>query len=212
MGENLTKTALFILGIIANDPINPYTMCKLVNYNRRNLRARMPAQTIFSIIKVLNKKGLISGKRVKNGNMPEMTVYSITAKGKTLLKQNLRLYISFPEDPLTNLVLSLMLIGYLDKEEILKALAEYRDKIKVDIDTRKKLLSAVENDKKLITRVISAKHIMNINKVNLKTVTELIESLEDNRQCNNFPIPWWRDEFLQNEQTKRKIKNIKPTI
>ena len=211
MGEDLSRTALFVLGIIANDPINPYTMCKLVNYNTRNLRNKIPAQTIFSIIKILNKKGLISGKKTKNGNMPEMTVYSITPKGEKLLKQNLILYISSPEDALTNLVLSLMLIRYLDKKEVLKALDEYRDKIKVDIATRKKILSSAEKDDDSSTRRISAKHILNMHKVNLKTVNELIESLEANPQYKTFPIPWWRDEFLQNEKTRKNARNVKST-
>jgi hypothetical protein len=38
MGENLTRTALFLLGLIANESINPYNLCKLINHNRRNLR------------------------------------------------------------------------------------------------------------------------------------------------------------------------------
>jgi DNA-binding PadR family transcriptional regulator len=204
MGENLTRTALFLLGVIANEPINPYNLCKLINHNRRNLRTKIPDQTTFSIIKMLNKKGLISGKRLKNGLKPDMTVYSITPKGTKLLKQNLMTSISSPEDPLTNLVLSLMLICYLDKEEVLKALVEYREKIKVDIATRKRLLSAVDRDNSPFTRIISARHILNMNQVNLKTVNELIESLEANPQCENFPIPWWREEFLNNGKLKNK--------
>jgi DNA-binding PadR family transcriptional regulator len=202
MAEDLSKTALFILGIIANEPTNPYAMCKLVNYNRRNLRNKVPAQTIFSIIKILNKKGLIAGKRIKNGNMPDMTVYSITTKGEKTLKQNLMTCISFPEDPLTNLVLSLMLMCYLDKEEALKALDEYRKKIKMNIAARKKILDGIE-DKGLFTRIISANHILNMQKVNLKTVNELINSLQANPQCKNLPIPWWRDDFLQDEKRRK---------
>jgi DNA-binding PadR family transcriptional regulator len=207
MREELSRTALFILGVIANEPTNPYSLCKLVNYNRRNLRTRIPDQTIFSMIKMLNKKGLISGKRQKNGLMPDMTVYSITQKGEKLLKQNLMLCLSAPEDPLTNLVLSLMLICYLDKAEAVKALIEYREKIKVDIATRKKLLSAVDQDSSPFTRLISARHILNMNRVNLKTVDELIVSLEANPQCKNFPIPWWRNDYLQNEKTKKNIQH-----
>jgi DNA-binding PadR family transcriptional regulator len=205
MGEELSRTALFVLGIIANEPTNPYTMCKLVNYNRKNLRNNIPAQTIFSIIKILNKKSLISGKRIKNGNMPEMTVYSVTSKGQKVLKQNLMSYISSPEDPLTNLVLSLMLICYLDKADVLKALDEYREKIKADINTRKKILAGTK-DNSLFTRAISARHIINTQKVNLKTVDELIQNLEANPQCKDFPIPWWRDDFIQNEKAPRKTR------
>jgi DNA-binding PadR family transcriptional regulator len=211
MVEDLSKTALFVLGIIAHEPTNPYTMCKLVNYNPKNLRTKIPAQTIFSIIKILNKKALISGKRIKNGNMPEMTVYSITPKGEKILKRNLMLYISFPEDALTNIVLSLMLICYLGKEEALTALEDYRDKIKAEIVTRKKLLSSGERSVSF-AHDIAAKHILNMQKVNLKTVNELIESLEANPQCKNFPIPWWKDEFHQKETTRKNARITRSTV
>ena len=163
------------------------------------------------IIKILDREGLISGKRIKNGNIPEMTVYSITPKGEKILKRNLMLYISFPEDALTNLVLSLMLICYLGKEEALKALEAYRDKIKVEIATRKKLLSSGERSVSF-THDIAAKHVLNMEKVNLKTVNELIESLEANPQCKNFPIPWWKDEFHRKDKTRKNARIVKSKV
>jgi DNA-binding PadR family transcriptional regulator len=209
MRDGLTKTALFILGIIANEPTNPYTMSKLVNFNRRTLRKKIPAQTVFSIIKILSKKGLISGEKVKKGNMPDMTVYSISAKGQKILKQNLMACITSPEDPMTNLVLSLMLICYLDKDEALQALHEYRDKIRVDIATRKHILSMAIKEDTIFTRIISAHHIFNIQRANLETVEELIEDLEANPQCKNFPVPWWREEYLKSEKKSKKTRAIK---
>ena len=211
MAEDLSKSALFILGIIAHEPTNPYNMYKLVNYNTRNLRTKIPSQTIFSIINNLNKKGLVSGKKMKNGNMPEMTVYSITKKGEKLLKRNLMMYISIPEDALTNLVLSLMLICYLNKEEALEALKEYREKLKVELDTRKNLLSSGERSVSF-THDIAIKHVLNIEKVNMKTINELIDSLEAHPQCENFPVPWWKDEFYQEEKMRKNSGNIKSTV
>ena len=71
----LTKTALLILGIIADEPINPYAISKLISFKRKNLRGTIPDSTVYGIISMLHKKKLITGKRVRNRNTPDRTVY-----------------------------------------------------------------------------------------------------------------------------------------
>lgn len=112
----LSKTALLILGVIADEPINPYAISKLISYKRRNLRGKIPDPTVYGIINMLHEKKLIKGKKVKNGNLPDRTIYSITQKGKDILNKNLVAYLSTPEDTLSELPLALFLMGSQEKE------------------------------------------------------------------------------------------------
>ncbi|MFC2070332.1 PadR family transcriptional regulator [Chloroflexota bacterium] len=204
----LSKTALLILGTIAEEPINPYAISKLINYTRRKIRGGIPTQTVYGIVNMLRKKRLISGVKINSGNMPDRTVYSITKKGEDLLKKNLLLYISEPkaEDTLSELVISTHLIGYLDRETVLKALKEYREKIEEEIEFRNSLHSSAGERRVSNNGKIIVEHVMDIIEVNLKTVNKLIRMAETDTQWDNFQVPFWRSAFLENEQNKKGKK------
>jgi len=191
----LTKTALFILGIIADNPINPYAISKLINHKRRNFRAPTHTQTVYSIVNSLHKKKLISGKRMKNGRMPDRIIYSITQKGQELLRKNLLSYLSQPEDPLSELSVSIFVMGHLDKEAVLMALKEYQRKIKKEITSRRKLNSEEAEHGVSYSSLIAIEHTLNILKVNLNTVNKLINKIETDTQWDRSPIPFWRNEI-----------------
>jgi DNA-binding PadR family transcriptional regulator len=134
--EILSKTAIHVLSIIWNGPINPYAIAKLINYKRKIIRRPIHIQTIYSIVKALHRKRLIVVKRSKNGRMPDRNVYSITDKGKELLRYNLISLLSKPAEPLSEFSLGLFAVGNLDKELVLTALKKYRNEINQDIDIR----------------------------------------------------------------------------
>jgi DNA-binding PadR family transcriptional regulator len=200
----LSKTALLILGIIDEVPVNPYEIVKIVNYKRSNLKNYMPQTTVYSTVKILERKGLITGERMKNGNMPEMTVYSITASGKDLLRKNLLSYLSTPENNLSGLVLSTILISSLDRETVLKALENYRVKVEEEITARKKFISSIDYEESYI-RQITIENTLNVLQANLKTIDKLIKLAGDAALWSTHSeAPWWRNEYIQNKGSKQK--------
>jgi DNA-binding PadR family transcriptional regulator len=192
----LSRTALLILGIIGQEPINPYAIIQIINQRRRNLRPRTHAQTVYGIINNLARKKLIFGKRIINDKMPNKTVYSITDKGRELIQEHVFSYASTPESHLTELALSMMLIGHLDKEKVLKALKAYRSKAEEEIIIRKKLGSS-EISEEVYVGKIAVEHTLKILEVNLDTVNKLIQRIEKDTHWANFNVPWWRDQYLQ---------------
>ena len=153
-------------------------------------------QTVYGIVNTLAKKKLIIGEKMTNGKMPNKTVYSITGKGKELIQKNVLSYISTPESNLTELALSMMLVGYLDKEIVLKALKEYSSKAEEEIALRKKLGSSEISEEVYIGK-IAVEHTLKILEVNLNTVNKLIKRIEKDTQWDSLHIPWWRDDYLQ---------------
>jgi DNA-binding PadR family transcriptional regulator len=207
MEEILSKTALFIMGVIAPNPTNPYAISKMVNNKRNIFRDKIPTRSIYGTLNMLKKKGLVTAKRTSNGNMPDRIVYTLSNKGKELINKDLFSYLSNPESKLTELMLSIFLMPYIDRETVLKGLKEYREKTAEDIAIRKDLLaiSKVKNVPPL--RHIALEHTLKTLKVNLKTVKELIETVETNPEWNNDSAPWWREETLQAEKPVRKNKS-----
>lgn len=197
----LSRTTLLVLGIIGEAPINPYAIVRLMNQKRRSLRRNVHAQTVYGIVNTLSTKKLIIGKKIRNGNMPSKTIYSITNKGKELIRNNLLSYLSTPENNLSELALSMMLAGYLDKETVLKALDEYRSKAGEEITIRKNLGSFDISEEAYI-RKIAIEHTLNILEVNFKTVSQLIKIIEKDAQWGNFSVPWWRNEISKTDFEK----------
>jgi DNA-binding PadR family transcriptional regulator len=204
----LSRTALFVLGIIGSGPINPYAIVGLVNERRRSLRQKIHAQTIYGIVNTLRAKKLIVGKKMTNGNMPNKTIYSITDKGQELIKNNLISYLSTPEDNLSEMALSMILVGYLDKQTVLKALKEYRDKAGKEITIRKNL-GSFDITEGAYVRQITLEHTLNILEVNYKTANQLIKRIEKDGSWGNFSVPWWRDDLLKTGSQKGR-KSLTP--
>jgi len=207
MSEVLSKTALLILGIIAYEPTNPYAISKLVNWKRTNIK--IPTQTIYGIINMFKKRGLVSGKRVKNGNKPDKTIYSITAKGEKLVKSNLVFWLTNPHEVLTELLLSIILIGFLDKETALMTLKEHQVKTNEAIAVGKALRKSRKQTDESHIREISIEYILNTLKANHKIVDTLVKMVETEPRWADSLVPWWRDEFPSDKKTVKKIKREK---
>ena len=77
----LSKNVLFILSIVSDGSINPYSIHRLINIKRENFRSAIPVQTVYSVIKALLKKELVTREVVSNDTVPAKTMYSITLKG-----------------------------------------------------------------------------------------------------------------------------------
>jgi DNA-binding PadR family transcriptional regulator len=196
----LSKNALFVLGIIAGGPVNPYAIVKLVNLKRTDARAKIPTPSIYGIVNILKKNKYITGKKTDGGNMPQMTVYSITLKGKDFLDKTLTSYLASPEETLSELALSTIMLGHLNRERVLAALAEYKVKIESEISIRKRMIAKDKEYGISYAGIISDNHILDMLKVNLKTVNTLSEKMRNDSEWNLGPAPFWRDQVPGNHK------------
>lgn len=73
---------LIVLGILKKEPMSAYDMQKLVEYRNISKWVKVSTPSIYKKVIQLEKKGLIQGKTVKEGNMAEKTVYSLTKDGE----------------------------------------------------------------------------------------------------------------------------------
>lgn len=86
----LSKPATMLLGLIYEKPLNAYEIIKHLNYMNVKWWFNIADSTVYSTLKTMEKKALISGVAEKVGNMPDRTVYSMTEKGEREFKDTLR--------------------------------------------------------------------------------------------------------------------------
>jgi DNA-binding PadR family transcriptional regulator len=113
----LSKINTLLLGLIDQKPVNPYEIQKILIKN--NIRSWLPIaeSSVYAGIRSLNEKGLIEGEVRKEKNMPEKTLYHITAKGSEVLKKNIAEYLSSLEMDAEMFNIGILLMGQIPKDE-----------------------------------------------------------------------------------------------
>jgi DNA-binding PadR family transcriptional regulator len=190
----LSKVALLALGIIAEGPINPYFISKILKYEPNNEKiSDIPTSTIYEAVNMLKEKKYISGKKEKNGNMPDKTVYRITRLGIRMLQETLQSYLSMPEGSLNEFDASIIMMCHLDKEKATIALQDYRKRLLTRIAGRQQLYKLQEKRGVPYTGLIAIEHVINRQKLNLKTVDKILEQIEKDKKWDHFPAPVWKE-------------------
>lgn len=72
---------LIVLGILKKEPMGAYDIQKLVEYRNISKWVKISTPSIYKKAIQLEEKGLIKAEIVKEGKMPEKTVYSLTDIG-----------------------------------------------------------------------------------------------------------------------------------
>ena len=86
----LSKSATLLMGLIYDKPLNAYEITKILNDMNIQWWFYIADSTVYTTLKNLEKRELLLGTVEKVGNMPERTIYSLTAKGKMELKETIR--------------------------------------------------------------------------------------------------------------------------
>ncbi len=73
---------LIVLGILKKEPLSAYDIQKLVEYRNISKWVKISTPSIYKKVIQLEEKGYIQGVTVKEGNMPEKVVYSLTDFGE----------------------------------------------------------------------------------------------------------------------------------
>lgn len=69
---------LIVLGIVKKEPLSAYDIQKLVEYRNISRWVKISTPSIYKKVIQLEQKGFIRGTMIKEGNMAEKAVYSLT--------------------------------------------------------------------------------------------------------------------------------------
>lgn len=180
----LSKASTIILGMIVEKSINPYEIIKLLEFINIKNWYSVAASSVYATITSLLKKGLIVGKNIKDGNMPEKTVYSITEAGNVQLTETLEYYLGSVDFDPVQFNIAVILICHLPKERALSILNDRVSRLQEKIGIQKSNLEKLRSIEPLGLHAI--KHVLHHTKADLESVTELIETINNDSLWNHF--------------------------
>lgn len=73
---------LIVLGMLKKQALSAYDLQKLVEYRNISKWVKISTPSIYKKVIQLEEKGLLQSVAVKENNMPEKAVYSLTASGE----------------------------------------------------------------------------------------------------------------------------------
>lgn len=123
----LTPVNTFLLGLIANGPINPYDIVARFEFNRFTNILSVPESTIYANIRSMCKKGYIQYELLQDTSMPAKKMYSITPAGLEELRMSLASYLSGYSQEWGGFTVSLVLMHHFSREELLELLNQRTD-------------------------------------------------------------------------------------
>jgi DNA-binding PadR family transcriptional regulator len=183
----LSRVSFLILGIIKEKPVNPYEINKLLDVIKIKEWFPVASSSVYATIKVLHSKGYIIGENVKEGNMPEKTVYSITDKGELALNQTMINVLSSSELDAVAFNIATIFMCQLDKAVVLDLLENRLSKIQDDLKALEEQYQYYLNIEKVPAyAIISLKHNTYLYEAECKTTLELIEEVKSNMSWDHF--------------------------
>ncbi len=174
----LSKLSTLVLGTLAASKKNPYEIIRFLKSNEINKWFSIADSTVYATINSLKKKGLISGEKLKEGNFPEKTVYSITAVGEYELHHAIAKYIEQGDLNSTEFDIGILLMHNLSKHELLNMLKSKLEKLEANsFDWRKKIVNNEMNFNKSFTGITILKHRLYLAEAEMKTIKEIIKEV-----------------------------------
>jgi len=181
----LSKSSALLLGIIAETPINPYEIIKLMDYISAGNWLSLAPSSIYATIKTLQDKGYITGKNFKEGNMPEKTVYSITEAGQKQLDIAIEGFLGNLEWDYAKFNIATILICHIAKDRALKILNEKVKKLNGKIDGLQSKLKELEATEPL-TGLHAIKHMIYLTEADIYSSQELVGIIGADSDWNYF--------------------------
>lgn len=134
---------LMLLGVLMKEPMNAYEIKKVMEYRRIKKWIKISSPSVYKNLVKLYKSGFLDGQLVREGEMPEKTVYTINDKGKKYFMRLMQKYSEEPGELHIDFSAFIANLCYVDRETGLKmiedlqhSLACQRDCIKEEINKK----------------------------------------------------------------------------
>ncbi len=183
----LAKLSMLICGLIAQRPLNPYGITKILKRSNISKWFPMALPSIYPTIKKMLKKGLITGTITKNGNMPQKTIYTLSESGKKQSAESLFQFLQSIEKDVTNFEIAAYLLWNLDREKVINALKARLERLNDMLTEIKGMKDFTEPNSSI---PFSAKIIMKYNlylrEADKKVTQELLETVQNQGEWEVF--------------------------
>ncbi len=122
----MSAVNLIILGILKKQDMNAYEMNKQIEYIRLKNWMKIGSPTIYQNLKKLAEKGYLTTGTVKDGNMPEKVIYTLTDSGHAHFHELMIRFSKTPNPIFFDFNAFLFNLDLVDKEDGIKMLRDLR--------------------------------------------------------------------------------------
>ncbi|ULQ59505.1 PadR family transcriptional regulator [Brucepastera parasyntrophica] len=183
----LTKLHFLVLGIVRENPVNPYRILKIFEELRLSEWLTGANSSIYAAVNALVKKGYIAGKQEKAESDRTRVIYSSTAEGEAVFLENLRLLLSGDSDDYSSLSTATLFLCHLPKRDVSQLLGEkYTELKKKEAVLRKRIHHMETGSRANFTLLMNTKHLLNTVSADLKTLDMLRTEIRESKSWNSF--------------------------
>jgi DNA-binding PadR family transcriptional regulator len=183
----LSKLTMLISGLIAQRPLNPYGITKILKRSNINKWFPMALPSIYPTIKKMLKKGLITGTIAKDGNMPQKTIYTLTESGKKQSIESLSQFLQSIDKDVTHFEIAVYLLCNLDREKAINALKARLERLNNSLAEIKSMKDFAEPNSSLpFSAKIIMKYNLYIRQADKKVTEELLETVQNQEEWDVF--------------------------
>jgi len=118
---------LTILGLLKKKSMSPYDMVRFIEFRGINSFIKISAPAVYKNMIKMHKKGYLSGERIRESEMPEKMVYSITEKGEKYFRSLMRHFAESPGDIIFDFNSFVAFSEQLQKDESLELLSSLKE-------------------------------------------------------------------------------------
>jgi len=129
---------LMLLGVLIQKPMNAYEIKKEMEYRDINQWIKISSPSIYKNLLKLCRLGYIDGKTMREGSMPEKTVYYINADGRKYFMKLMGHYSDDPGRIYVDFCAFIANLPYVDPQTGLQLL----EKLRKNLGERQKKLEA----------------------------------------------------------------------
>jgi DNA-binding PadR family transcriptional regulator len=138
----MSAVDLVILGYLKRVPGSPYELARKVETSRLKKIVKIGSPTIYQNIKKMAQKGYLSSETVRDGEMPEKSIYTLTEKGEAYFLELMHRFSFDPGRMYFNFNSFIKNVTLVDKET---GLAMLKDLKLFFYDTREDLENDIKN-------------------------------------------------------------------
>ena len=118
----MSSINLIILGFLKKKPMSAYEITRHFEFKRMQKWVKVGSPTIFQNIKKLAVKNLLVGKTIKDTEMPEKVIYSLTEAGEEYFLELMDQFSAKPGKIVFDFNTFVANLGQVDKETALQML------------------------------------------------------------------------------------------
>ncbi|MBU7045707.1 MAG: PadR family transcriptional regulator [Theionarchaea archaeon] len=199
---------LLILGLLSHKNLSGYDIYKFIEgkADRSGSLLRITKTTVYNTLSRMTDDGLVRiTEQVRESNRPVKSIYTLTEKGKTSLRELLINNFGVPPILFINFFLDLTCYNVLTKEEIKKGLTIKIDQIQSFIEISKLYAQTVPQT--IFGFLVESE--IEIFQVILKTSKSLLKILDETSLDELFTIQEVEEDVILTEMENVRLKSQK---